>query len=224
MEEGIKEGPNDKAAATTEAAGEANKSTTTTSAAGSSSSMADVTFKGIGDVLKLLPTATVIVYEVLNPIVTNTGDCRAGVGYKIATGVLLGVSAFFCAFSSFTDSYVGADGKVKYGLVTPRGLLPFADYGGSGGRDFSKYRLRFADFVHAAFAVSVFAAVSLLADANTVSCFYPSLRDQQKKVLMALPVVVGAVASVVFVVFPSTRHGIGYPPSKPEASALIASQ
>lgn len=220
MEEGIKEGA-DKAAASTEAGEANNKSTTTSATAGSSSGMADVTFKSIGDVLKLLPTATVIVYEVLNPIVTNTGHCGA-VGYKIATGVLLAVSAFFCAFSTFTDSYVSADdGKVKYGLVTPRGLLPFADGGAAtSGMDFSKYRLRFADFVHAAFAVAVFAAVSLLADANTVACFYPSLRDKQKEVVMALPVVVGAVASVVFVVFPSTRHGIGYPASKPGTSAL----
>lgn len=188
--------------------------------------MADVTFKSIGDVLKLLPTATVIVYEVLNPIVTNTGACH--VGHKIATGILLGLCGFSCAFSTFTDSYVGADGKTKYGLVTPRGLLPFvaddsnAATGAGGGRDFSKYRLRFADFVHAAFAVAVFAAVALLADANTVACFYPSLRDQQKSVVMALPVVVGAVAGVVFVVFPSTRHGIGYPAPKAETTALAS--
>ncbi|CAN6206287.1 unnamed protein product [Urochloa humidicola] len=172
------------------------------------------TFKSIGDVLKLLPTATVIVYEVLNPIVTNTGVCH--LGYKIATGILLGLCGFSCAFSTFTDSYVGADGKVKYGLVTPRGLLPFAD-SGAAGRDFSKYKLRFADFVHAAFAVAVFAAVALLADANTVACFYPSLKEQQKKVVMALP-----VSGVVFIVFPSTRHGIGYPPSKPGTSALAS--
>ncbi|KAF8679095.1 hypothetical protein HU200_045856 [Digitaria exilis] len=183
--------------------------------------MADVTFKSIGDVLKLLPTATVIVYEVLNPIVTNTGACD--LGHKIATGILLGLCGFSCAFSTFTDSYVGADGKVKYGLVTPRGLLPFNDDStSSGGRDLSKYKLRFADFVHAAFAVAVFAAVSLLADANTVACFYPSLKDEQKSVVMALPVVVGAVAGVVFLVFPSTRHGIGYPAPKPEMTALAS--
>ncbi|CAN6185327.1 unnamed protein product [Urochloa humidicola] len=182
--------------------------------------MADATFKSIGDVLKLLPTATVIVYEVLNPIVANTGECH--LGYKIATGILLGLCGFFCAFSTFTDSFVGADGKVKYGLVTPKGLLPFA--GGGEGKDFSKYKLQFADFVHAGFAVAVFAAVALLADANTVACFYPSLKNQQKKVVMALPVAVGAVSSVVFAVFPSTRHGIGYPPSKPETSALAAQE
>ncbi|TKW36182.1 hypothetical protein SEVIR_2G424200v4 [Setaria viridis] len=213
MEEGIKAEPKKEGAATDPAKG----STSTVGV------MADATFKSIGDVLRLLPTATVIVYEVLNPIVTNTGDCH--VGYKIATGILLGLCGFFCAFSTFTDSYVGADGKAKYGLVTPRGLLPFSDDGGAAageGRDFSKYRLRFADFVHSAFAVAVFAAVALLADANTVACFYPSLKDQQKKVVMALPVVVGAVASVVFIVFPCTRHGIGYPPSKPETSALAS--
>ncbi|KAJ1292222.1 hypothetical protein BS78_02G375300 [Paspalum vaginatum] len=188
--------------------------------------MAEVTFKSIGDVLKLLPTATVIVYEVLTPIVTNTGVCSAA-GYKIATGVLLGVCAFFCAFSTFTDSYVGADGKLKYGLVTPGGLLPFTDGdAASRSRDFSGYKLRLSDFVHAAFAVAVFAAVSLLADANTVACFYPSLKDKQKDVVKALPVVVGAVATVVFVVFPPTRHGIGYPPSNttPDKSALASQQ
>ncbi|CAL5084369.1 unnamed protein product [Urochloa decumbens] len=213
MEEGIKAEPKKEGAATDQA-----KSTPSTAGV-----MADATFKSIGDVLKLLPTATVIVYEVLNPIVTNTGVCH--LGYKIATGILLGLCGFFCAFSTFTDSYVGADGNVKYGLVTPRGLLPFVSdsSGAGGGRDFSRYKLRFADFVHAAFTVAVFAAVALLADANTVACFYPSLKEQQKKVVMALPVVVGAVAGVVFVVFPSTRHGIGYPPSKPETSA-IASQ
>ncbi|TVU37509.1 hypothetical protein EJB05_10825, partial [Eragrostis curvula] len=216
MEEGIiKEEPRKKAA---EATGQATSLTTTTSPAGV---MADATFKSIGDVLKLLPTATVIVYEVLNPIVTNTGDCH--VANKVVTPILLALCAFFCAFSAFTDSYVGADGKVKYGLVTPRGLLPFNDGdAASRGRDFSKYRLRLADFVHAAFAVAVFAAVALLADANTVACFYPALKEQQKKVVMALPVVVGAVASVVFVVFPSTRHGIGYPPATPEPTALAA--
>ncbi|KAK3125869.1 hypothetical protein QOZ80_7BG0610740 [Eleusine coracana subsp. coracana] len=212
MEEGIKEEPK-KAAAEATVGGQANSTAAV---------MADATFQSIGDVLKLLPTATVILYEVLTPIVTNTGDCH--LANKVVTPVLLAFLAFLCAFSTFTDSYVGADGKVKYGLATPRGLLPFNDdNAGSRGRDFfAKYRLRLADFVHAAFAVAVFAAVALLADANTVACFYPALKEQQKKVVMALPVVVGAIASVIFVVFPSTRHGVGYPPAKPETSALAS--
>lgn len=222
MEEGIKE--------ETKAAAAASSGQTTAAAATSKSNsttvgdMADTTFKSISDVLKLLPTATVIVYEVLTPIVTNTGDCH--VANKVVTPVILVLCAFFCAFSQFTDSYVGADGKVRYGLVTARGLLPFSGGGGADGgtppAGLLKYRLRFGDFVHAFFSVAVFAAVALLADANTVSCFYPSLKDQQKKVVMALPVVVGALASVVFVVFPSTRHGIGYPPAKPATASLAS--
>ncbi|KAF0895167.1 hypothetical protein E2562_006868 [Oryza meyeriana var. granulata] len=224
MEEGIKEETKAAEAAVAVAVASTSKkaAATTTTSNTTVGDMADMTFKGIGDVLKLLPTATVILYEVLTPIVTNTGDCH--LANKIITPVLLVLCAFFCAFSAFTDSYVGADGKVRYGLVTARGLMPFGggDDEGAGGRDFSKYRLRFGDFVHAFFSVTVFAAVALLADANTVSCFYPSLKDQQKKVVMALPVVVGALASVVFVVFPSTRHGIGYPPAKPAATSLAS--
>ncbi|KAE8817450.1 hypothetical protein D1007_04873 [Hordeum vulgare] len=211
MEEGIKEAESSKkAAAATEGTGT------------KVGVMADATLGSIGDVLKLLPTSTVIVYEVLNPIVTNAGACS--VANRAVTAVLLVLCAVSCAFSAFTDSFVGADGKVRYGLVTPRGLLPFGggDDDGTGVRDFSKYRLRPADFAHAFFSVVVFAAVALLADANTVACFYPALREQQKQVVMALPVVVGALASVVFVVFPSKRHSIGYPPAKPAASSLAS--
>ena len=95
MEEGIKEegGPRKASGA---AAGQASKMSKTVGA------MEDATFKSIGDVLKLLPTATVIVYQVLNPIVTNAGACH--VGYKIATGILIGLCGFFCAFSTFADS------------------------------------------------------------------------------------------------------------------------
>ena len=178
--------------------------------------MADTMFKSIGDVLKLLPTSTVIVYEVLNPIVTNAGACS--VANEAVTAVLLAVFAFSCAFSAFTDSYIGADGKVRYGLVTARGLLPFNGGGDpdAAGRDFSRYRLRLADFAHAFFSVIVFAAVALLADANTVACFYPGLMAQQKQLVTALPVVIGVLASGFFVVFPSTRHGLGYPPPTPD--------
>ncbi|CAM0907058.1 unnamed protein product [Alopecurus aequalis] len=183
--------------------------------------MADTAFKSIGDVLKLLPTSTVMVYEVLNPIVTNTGACS--VANKAITAVLLALCAFSCAFSAFTDSYIGADDKVRYGIVTARGLLPLSgDDADAAVRDFSKYRLRLADFAHALFSVIVFGAVALLADANTVACFYPGLMAQQKQLAMALPVVIGALASGFFVVFPSTRHGIGYPPMKPAAVALAS--
>uniref|UniRef100_A0ACD5UJQ2 Uncharacterized protein n=1 Tax=Avena sativa TaxID=4498 RepID=A0ACD5UJQ2_AVESA len=207
-----------------EEAAPAPTSQTTTAAPASTPTtvgvMANSAFKSLGDVLMVLPTSTVIVYEVLNPIVTSAGECS--VANKAVTAVLVALCAFSCAFSAFTDSYIGADGKVRYGIVTPRGLLPFnaGDDPHADERDFSKYRLRLADFAHALFSVIVFAAVALLADANTVACFYPRLIAQQKALVTALPVVIGALASGFFVVFPSTRHGIGYPPMKPAATAL----
>lgn len=109
-------------------------------------------------------------------------------------------------------------------LARARSLLPFngGDDPDAAGKDFSRYRLRLADFAHALFAVIVFAAVALLADGNTVACFYPGLMEQQKQLAIALPVVIGALASGFFVVFPSTRHGLGYPPMTPAATALLS--
>lgn len=76
--------------------------------------------------------------------------------------------------------------------------------------DLSAYKLRFADFVHAFFAVIVFGVVVLL-DQNTVGCFYPVNDSIEKTLLMVLPPVIGAVSSGVFMFFPNIRHGIGYP-------------
>ncbi|KAL3505819.1 hypothetical protein ACH5RR_031201 [Cinchona calisaya] len=61
-------------------------------------------------------------------------------------------------------------------------------------------------------------------DANTVKCFYPSFDSTQKKaLLMALPPVMGAIASAVFVTFPCQRHSIGYPSSSDSNSSSSSS-
>ena len=67
--------------------------------------------------------------------------------------------------------------------------------------------------MHGFFSLVVFAVVSLL-DPNTVECFYPSFESTQKALLMAMPPVIGAVSTAVFVMFPNNRHGIGYPYSQ----------
>lgn len=90
-----------------------------------------------------------------------------------------------------------------------KGLWPST---ATSGVDLSVYKLRFGDFVHAFFALIVFAVVSLL-NANTVDCFYPSFESSEKVLLMVLPPVIGSVSGFVSTVFPYTRHGIGYPSS-----------
>ncbi|WOL12591.1 hypothetical protein Cni_G21358 [Canna indica] len=183
---------------------EARRSTTETT------SIEDRAFKGVGDLIRVLPSGTVFLFQFLSPLLTNAGHCTAV--NKWLSGALLLASGFSCAFSSFTDSFVDpADGKVYYGVVTKNGMWAFSDPN-AGARDLSEYRLRLGDFVHASLALLVFAALALL-DNNTVSCFYPSLLAQEKTLVTVLPTVVGAIAASVFMVFPNNRHGIGYPPS-----------
>ncbi|KAJ6803711.1 uncharacterized protein M6B38_189550 [Iris pallida] len=173
---------------------------------GAGSTIGDRAFKGLADLIKLLPSGTVFIFQFLNPLLTNKGQCHTV--NKYLSGVLLALCGFSCCFSSFTDSYVGSDGRLYYGLVTKEGLWSFSDRD-AGEEDLSKYRLRLGDFAHAALSLVVFAVISLL-DSNTVDCFYPSFEANEKVLLMVLPTVVGGLASSVFMVFPNDRHGIGY--------------
>nr|XP_017222269.1 PREDICTED: uncharacterized protein LOC108199014 [Daucus carota subsp. sativus] len=171
------------------------------------------TLIGVGNLIKLLPSGTVFIYQFLNPVVTNNGQCQS-VMNKYLSGVLIGLCALSCCFASFTDSYTDSKGDTHYGLVTKYGLWPKGD----ADEDLSKYKLRIGDFVHAFFALDVFLVLSLL-DPNTVKCFYPSFESTQKVLLMVVPPVLGTIAGTVFVVFPNTRHGIGYPTSNNDDSS-----
>ncbi|KAB2061857.1 hypothetical protein E1A91_A10G117500v1 [Gossypium mustelinum] len=173
----------------------------------SNSSISDKTFTGFGNLIKLLPTGTVFAFHFLNPVLTNNGQCSPV--NKVFTSILIALCGFSCAFSCFTDSYKGSDGSVYYGIVTINGLFPFSG-SSSGSVNLSSYKLRLADFVHAFFSVIVFAVLSLL-DSNTVQCFYPSFESTEKALLMSLPPVIGVISGTIFMAFPNTRHGIGYP-------------
>jgi hypothetical protein len=169
--------------------------------------MASAVLPGLGNAIKLLPTGTVFLYQFFSPVFSNYGKCHTY--NKYLTAFLVGGCGFCCFFTTFTDSYVGDDGKTHYGLVTNKGLWPSSE-----SRNLSAYKLKFADFVHASLAIVVFAVVVLL-DANSVKCFYPvSQSSTQKHLLMLLPAVVGAVSSLLMALFPYKRHGLGYPSIK----------
>ncbi|KAK9992426.1 hypothetical protein SO802_027411 [Lithocarpus litseifolius] len=190
----------------------ASKSKQTTQSSSSSSSsqttIKDKTLSGLGNLIRLLPTGTVFLYQFLSPVLSNNGHCTTTI-YKYLTAILVAVCGFSCFFSSFTDSYVGDDKKTHYGVATLKGLWPSAD---SKNVDLSAYKLRIGDFVHAFFALIVFGVLVLL-DQKTVSCFYPVSDSAEKTLLKVLPPIVGAISSVFFMVFPNNRHGIGYPSS-----------
>ncbi|XP_030540862.1 protein DMP2-like [Rhodamnia argentea] len=166
---------------------------------------------GLGNVIRLLPTGTVFLFQFLNPVLTNNGKCHAA--NKYLSAVLIGLCGLSCSLACFTDSYKGKFGLTYYGVATPKGLWP-----GSSSVDLSGHKLRFGDFVHAFMSVLIFAVLVLL-DTNTMRCFYPSFEHTQNTLIMVLPPVTGTISSVVFALFPTKRHGIGYPSSESKAAS-----
>ncbi|XP_022138123.1 uncharacterized protein LOC111009371 [Momordica charantia] len=168
------------------------------------SSAAQKTLTGAGNLIRLLPTGTVFLFQFLSPVLTNSGHCEPI--NKSLSAALIALCGLSCFLSSFTDSYTGDDGAVHCGFATPTGMWPAPD---SKAVDLSPYKLRAGDFVHATFSALVFGALVVL-DSDTVRCFFPSFAAADKMLVQVLPPVVGAVSSAVFVMFPNTRHGIGY--------------
>jgi len=155
-------------------------SSSSKSTGSSQKTIQEKTLSGVGNLIKLLPTGTVFLYKFLSPALSNNGDSKTI--NKYLTAILVVLCGLSCFFSSFTDTYVGDDAKTHCGVVTSKGLWPSPE---SKKVDLSTYKLRFADFVHAFFAVIVFAALVLL-DGNTVGCFYPVSESTEKTLLQVL--------------------------------------
>ncbi|KAK3441109.1 hypothetical protein EUGRSUZ_B01594 [Eucalyptus grandis] len=163
-----------------------NGTTTTTgtsTSSSSSSSSSSSAYTGLANIIKLLPSGTVFLFQFLNPLLTNNGECHT------------------------YNNYTGSDGSTHYGFATAKGIWPSSS--SSSSTSSSGYKLRFSDFVHAFLCVVIFLGLALL-DTNTVKCFYPSFEDTEKTVIMVLPTVIGSISSTLFTLFPSTRNGVGY--------------
>ncbi|XAR56303.1 hypothetical protein NMG60_11036738 [Bertholletia excelsa] len=174
------------------------------------------TLAGTANLANLLPTGTLLAFQLLTPLFTNNGMCDAATCPM--TLVLLLLLAASCFLASFTDSLRSPDGQVFYGFATPKGLWLF-DYqvaaavaaaGTAGVPDLGKYRLSFIDEVHAVLSVLVFGAVALIGT-FVATCFYPAPARETKEVPDIVPIGIGLICSLLFVVFPTRRHGIGYP-------------
>ncbi|KAM7470326.1 hypothetical protein LguiA_008509 [Lonicera macranthoides] len=157
-----------------------------------------------------LPTGTLLALQLLTPIFTHNGSCDSAT--RPMTFILLSSLAIACFIASLTDSFKSSDGRVFYGLATFKGMWLF-DYqtaAGAGLPDLSKYKLRFVDWIHA--VVSAFVLIALaLRDRNVVNCFYPRPSHETQEVLDIVPLAIGMICSLLFVIFPTRRHGIGYP-------------
>lgn len=166
------------------------------------------TFQTTANLANLLPTGTVLAFQILSPICTNAGQCD--LASRVMTALLVSTCGFSCFILSFTDSYKDLNGNVCYGFATIHGFW-IIDGSATLPQERSKsYKLRFIDFVHAFMSFLVFGAVVLF-DQNAVKCFFPEPSAEVAELLTTLPVAVGVFCSMVFATFPTTRHGIGFP-------------
>ncbi|KAF8391302.1 hypothetical protein HHK36_023606 [Tetracentron sinense] len=166
------------------------------------------TFKSTAYLANLLPTGSVLAFQLLSPVFTNEGRCETI--SRSMTLVLVAICGVSCLLVCFTDSFRDERGKVRYGLATFRGLWVIDGSATIPPELAVVYRVRFIDFVHALLSILVFAAVALF-DQNVVKCFYPTPSKETKELLIGLPVGIGVICSMLFIVFPTKRHGVGFP-------------
>ena len=166
------------------------------------------TFQSTAHLANLLPTGTVLSFQLLSPLFTNQGNCDSVNRFMAAS--LLALCGASCFLLCFTDSFRDSKGNVCHGFATFRGLWVIDGSTTLPPELDAQYRLRFIDLVHAVMSVLVFAAIALF-DQNVVSCFLPSPSSETQEILTALPVGIGVFCSMLFVAFPTQRHGIGFP-------------
>lgn len=152
----------------------------------------------------LLPTATILAFAIFAPLLTNDGKCKTLERWLM--GFFLALSSASCVFFSITDSFRTATGRLHYGVATVNGIWTF-----NGGRTKpcvpSDYRLRWGDLFHASLSLIAFLTFAA-SHYDVLNCYHLIV---PRKVTNSVPLVVGFVVSLLFVMFPSRRRGIGYP-------------
>ncbi|KAL2895816.1 Protein DMP7 [Bienertia sinuspersici] len=170
------------------------------------------TFKKTSHLSSLLPSGSVLIFEMFSPILTNQGKCET-FQTQLITLCLITFVALSCFFMCFTDSVRDERGKVRYGVATFNGIWIVDGSITLNHEDAAKYRIGVVDFLHAFMGLLVFMAVALL-DQNVVKCLFPMPSQETKERLVVFPIGVGVVCGLLFVCFPSKRHGVVSPLSK----------
>ncbi|KAF3485759.1 hypothetical protein F2Q69_00057551 [Brassica cretica] len=169
-------------------------------------------FKGTAHLSNLLPTGSVMGFQIMCPVLTHQGQCPT-IASRWLTCFLVFVCAVSCFLLSFTDSFRDPRGKVRYGLATPSGLMVMDGTITLTEEEKEKYKLRFIDLMHAMMSMLVFFAISMF-DQNVIRCLFPVPSEDTKELLTGLPFIIGVVCGGFFLVFPTRRHGIGSPLTK----------
>ncbi|KAJ8636553.1 hypothetical protein MRB53_010820 [Persea americana] len=172
--------------------------------------------------VKLIPSSTVFAFHTLSPSFSNSGLCYTS--NKYLTALLIVLCSISCCFFAFTDTITSSNGKVYYGVATTKGIYVFNNYcSGNGGhgdnddggggddglKDLKRYRIRWMDYIHAIFSLIVFMTIAF-GDPEVMICFYPKAGPDQKTLLVNLRLGAVFLSSVVFLILPTSRKGIGY--------------
>ncbi|KAF7085208.1 hypothetical protein CFC21_088678 [Triticum aestivum] len=204
------------APATPEDAGDV-PTTAPAAAAGPAASPTDKVMSSAANLAQLLPTGTVLAYQALSPSFTNHGKCFSS--NQWLTAALVIILTISCILFTFTDSVLGRDQKLYYGIATPRGFNVF-NFSDEEERqqwtpaEFRRLRIRPLDFVRAIFTALVFLTVAF-SDVGLQNCFFPNAGMDTQELLKNLPLGIAFLSSFVFMIFPTKRKGIGYSDTTP---------
>ncbi|KAF7105465.1 hypothetical protein CFC21_106274 [Triticum aestivum] len=164
------------------------------------------------NLVQLLPTGSVMAYQMLAPSFSNQGNCYPS-NWWITLGLVIAL-ATSCVFFAFTDSVVH-NGKVYYGIATYEGLNVFNISSKDQETEFKsmkseldKRHLKKQDFVHAFLTVVVFLTMAF-SDVGLQNCFFPKAGTDAQQLLKNLPLGMAVFSSLVFTIFPSKRNFIG---------------
>ncbi|KAJ4781826.1 hypothetical protein LUZ62_066083 [Rhynchospora pubera] len=163
--------------------------------------------RGAAVLAKHLPTGSALMFEVLVPITTARGKCQYIT--RIETICLIVICAILSIILAFTDSFRDSRGKLRYGIATFTGIFVFDRT--QPPPDQNKYRITATDFLHAFTALIIFLAV-VLYNKEVNECFFSEITDEYTlQIFAAAPILIGVLGCILFVCYPSTRHGFGFP-------------
>ncbi|KAL6596598.1 hypothetical protein ACP70R_047241 [Stipagrostis hirtigluma subsp. patula] len=167
------------------------------------------TLTSSANLLQLLPTGAVLAFQTLAATFTNQGQCLTA-NWWLTLGLVTFLTAT-CIFFAFTDTVI-YDDKVYHGVALPRALHLFNLPKNEQRKiwpELRKLRLKPVDSVHAFFTAVVFLTIAG-SDVGLQKCFFKNATADTQQLLRNLPLGMAVLSSFVFMIFPSTRKGMGF--------------
>uniref|UniRef100_A0A0D9V163 Uncharacterized protein n=1 Tax=Leersia perrieri TaxID=77586 RepID=A0A0D9V163_9ORYZ len=197
--------------------------------AGAAKPAGDKVLSASANLAQLLRTGSVMAYQALSPSFNNHGECYTSNWWLTVS--LVTFLTVFCIFFAFTDS-IFHNGKLYYGIALKGGLKIFnkddEDHCINGANaetkpswwwksickgkmeeELNKKKLHWLDGVHAFFTAVVFLSVAF-SDVGLQKCLFPHAGRDTMELLKNMPLGMSFLSSFVFMIFPTTRHGIGF--------------